>query len=196
MNSRTMTIGLIVASLIMAYGFGAYAQGKGKGPGQGKGLGQAKAQGAGPGEGCGCGKGHGFGEGKGVLHFLAKNLDELALTVDQKDKIKKLRSDAKEKMKTLRESKQALMKAIVAELKKDKPDKKVLTAKHDEIKKLVGQKMDIHFDMLLNMYNVLTKEQKKKLWEIVDAKAPCMGGQGPCKGEGKGPCWADDDDDD
>jgi Spy/CpxP family protein refolding chaperone len=191
MNSRTMAIGLIVASIIMAYGFGAHAQGKGKGPGQGKGLGQAKAKGACPGEGCGCGKGHGFGKGEGILPFLAQSLDELTLAADQKDKIKKLRADAKEKMQALRESKQALVKAIVAELKKDKPDKKVLTAKHDEIKKLQGQKMDIHFDMLLNMYNVLTKEQKKKLWEIVDAKAPCMGGQGPCKG----PCGAADDDD-
>jgi Spy/CpxP family protein refolding chaperone len=192
MNSRIMAIGLIVASLILAYGFGAYAQGKGKGPGPGKGLEQGKAKGAEPGKGCGCGMHHGFGKGGGILPFLAKNLDELALTADQKDKIKKLRTDAKEKMKTLMESKQAIVKAIVTELKKDKPDKKVLTAKHDEIKKLMGQKMDIHFDMMLNMYNVLTKEQKKKLWEIVDAKAPCMGGKGPCKG----PCGDDDDDDD
>ena len=190
MNSRTMAIGLIVASLIMAYGFGAYAQGKGKGAGPGKGLGPAKAQGVGPAVGYGYGNHHGFGKGEGILPFFVKSLDELTLTADQKDKIKKLRSDAKEKIEALRESKQALVQQIVVELKKAKPDKKVLTAKNDEIKKLQGQRMDIHFNMLLDIYNVLTKEQKKKLWEIVDAKMPCKG-QGP----GKGPYGAAADDD-
>lgn len=187
MKRNMIITAIAAAAMVLALGLSAQAQPKGKGAGAGKGA----APGKGPKlDKPGKGMWHkGFGHGGGILEGIADSVDELSLTADQKKKIKEIRTACRDKVAELKGQKHEIVQAMVTELKKKKPDMNKLAAKHEEMKAIKNTIMDLRFAMVLDVYNVLTDKQKTKLWEILDAKAPCKGDPANCpKGKGQGDC--------
>lgn len=171
MKRNMIITAIAAAAMVLALGLSAQAQTKGpKYDKPGKGMWHK-----------------GFGHGGGILGGIANAVDELSLSADQKKKIKEIRTACRDKVAELKGQKHEIMQAMVAELKKKKPDMNKLAVKHEEMKAIKNTIADLHFAMVLDVYNVLTDKQKTKLWEILDAKAPCKGDPANCpKGKGKG----------
>jgi Spy/CpxP family protein refolding chaperone len=192
MKTKPLMIGvLFAAAVVMSYGANAYAGGKGKGTGfGGPGAGCPECAGKGAGE-CDCGWGMGLGPklkgmGEAFMMKIARFVDDLDLSANQKTKIKELRAAFKEKVAPLMEKNQALRQEIIAELKKLKYDRKKVAARHEEMNTVKSEMMDLHFNLVLDIYDTLTDKQKDTLWKKVDAAKAKMAEKAG-KGAGQGP---------
>lgn len=110
---------------------------------------------------------HGRG-GDGVeRHFSLEKLKELDLSPEQKEKLKALRENSKEErhknMAAMKEAKEAFKTALKSNASKEEVAKAY--QKMTEQKRAIGQ---ARFDKLLEAREILTVDQRKKLFEKDD----------------------------
>jgi periplasmic protein CpxP/Spy len=121
----------------------------------------------------------GWHKGKG----FGKQLKELNLTPEQKEKIEAQRKEQKSAMKNLRESLKAKHEELRAEMDKEKTDKAKIESITAELKKLEAQRIDQDVKGILQMKETLTPEQFKKLGAMREEGKGEKHGR---KGKGKG----------
>ena len=172
-KKKTYILVAIMAVAALAFAFSAQAEGKGKG----------KKHGDCDGSGS-CGKGGkfmhgGHGPRGGPLGLIPDIVDKLGLTVDQKSKVKDMREAFKKEIKPIMKQKHELKKEMIELLQKDKPNMTAVKAKFKELKALKEKMMDLHFDHVLDLLNILTKSQKQKMWNLIDEMKPPKGEFGP-----------------
>ena len=164
-KKKTYTLVAIMAVAALTFALSAQAGGKGKGKKYGN------CDGAG-----GLGKGKffhgGHGPRGGPLGLIPHIVDKLDLTVNQKSKINTLRKEFKEKVKPIMTQKHVLKKEMIELLQKDKPNMTLIKSKFKETKALKSKLMDLHFDHVLELYSVLTRSQKQKMWDLIDEMKP------------------------
>jgi len=140
------------------------------------------------------GKGHGdwddHGQGPHLGHML-KALkafgEELGLSDAQKASIKEKVVSMKAEIEPLREEAQALHKELFALLSAKKLDKAKVKAKHAEIQAVYQKIADKHLDTALEALELLTADQRTKLFErIEECKGAMCEGDCPCPEKGKG----------
>jgi|GEM_PF-4239226 len=144
---------------------------------------------------CGKGMGKGMGQGKGMMgkvpgyNFYDMNQKELGLTADQLKKLKQI-DDAFQKERIDGRAKcQHAGLEMKNEFSKGSINKDALLAKQDNIQKLRNDMQKRALTYKIDLYNVLTEDQKSK---IDDIKRECihqggMGqGKGQCDGSGRG----------
>ncbi|MFH1436825.1 MAG: Spy/CpxP family protein refolding chaperone [Pseudomonadota bacterium] len=167
-KKKTFTLVAIMAVAALTFALSAQAGGKGKG----------KAHGDCDGSG-GCGKGKfmhgGHGPKGGPLGLIPDIVDKLDLTVDQKSKVKDMREAFKKEIEPIMKKKHELKKEMIELMQKDKPNMTAVKAKFKEVKALKEKMMDLHFDHVLDLFNILTKAQKQKMWDLIDEMKPPKG---------------------
>ena len=134
------------------------------------------AQGRGRGFGGGMGRGWGGGYGPGPMALAA-----LDLTVAQQKKIAELRAGLNERLSDLQTRLDAKRSEMAELWRAQRPDRKAILAKHEEMDVLRRQIREEGVDFRLAAMDLLTTDQLKQLktWR---------GRRGPGKGRGLGPC--------
>jgi Spy/CpxP family protein refolding chaperone len=124
--------------------------------------------------GCGMGGPMGIGGGLGV----SKMIKDLGLTDDQIARMRAIQAEASTRTGSL----QASMWQKMSELRDlnwtREPDKDAIKAKQNEINELRKQMAEIQKQMLVDMQNVLTQEQKDKMGNLREAARRDFGGRG------------------
>ncbi len=124
------------------------------------------------------GMGMGFGMGPGGI-MIGDDIDlpdpgnmpdDLNLTKDQMDKIKKIRSNAKKANIPLHSDVQLKHLELKDLMDSDSPDKAAVAGKIKEIDALRTQIKLNHMNARIDCRNVLTKEQKEKLEQLRERK--------------------------
>ena len=116
--------------------------------------------------GMGLGLGHGFGWHKGAgmnCPDPGEMPEELNLTKEQTDKIKKIRSSAKKQNIPLKSDIELKEMELRDLMDADSPDKTAVAAK---VKEIDAQRTQIKINRMnarIDCHNVLTKEQKEKM---------------------------------
>ncbi len=126
--------------------------------------------------------------GHAVLKILKKFGQEIGVTDEQKGKIKALLVDFRDDVEPLKEEAMKLHGEMKAILEAKKIDKKAALAKHAEMQAVHQKIADRRFDLVLDVMDVLTADQRAKLFEILEECKP-----GPGKGKGKGGCFGKGD---
>lgn len=92
-------------------------------------------------------------------------VQELNLTPEQQEQIKKQRSEQMHKAKALRDRLQAKRKQLREELEKQAVDKAKIYGLVAEIKSLMGQQLEDRVERVISMSEILTPEQFEKMKE-------------------------------
>lgn len=125
---------------------------------------------------CGeCGhhaRGPGVMKGPGFLRGVEKAIEELNLTVNQKEKIKKLRQSFRAHVKAIRKEAKGLVKEIVRMLKSKNYSRSALVSKFKRMRALHDKMMEERVKLFLDTYQVLSDYQREQLWKILDKMKP------------------------
>lgn len=119
-------------------------------------------------EGCYMGEKGGKQYNKGEK--FDKLSEELGLSAEQKELLKKDREATFAKMKELREKIQAARKELKAELDKETLDTARVNGLVAQLKDLMGQQIQARVDKVMSMKNILTPEQFKKMQQLIEEK--------------------------
>ncbi len=92
-------------------------------------------------------------------------VQELNLTPEQQEQIKKQRNEQAQKTKALRNRLQAKRKQLREELEKQAVDKNKIDSLVVEIKSLMGQQLEHRVERVISMSEILTPEQFEKMKE-------------------------------
>ncbi len=137
---------------------------------------------------CECGPGHWMMKGEAFFMKIGKFVDKLDLTSDQKSRIKLLRAAFAEKIAPLMETIRTLKDQVVNELRKSNYDRKRVSSWHEEMKRIKSEMMTLHFNLVLDIYDILTGKQRESLWKMVEVAKEKR--QEKRIGSGKGPAGA------
>ena len=114
---------------------------------------------------AGEGKGHKGGDMAPMdRHFSPENMKQLGLSSEQKDKLKDIRKSHRDDGKKIHEEMKAARKAFKEALKTD-ASKEDVTKAFDAMMAKKSELAKARFDGLLEAREVLTKEQRAKLFD-------------------------------
>ncbi|MCX6356885.1 MAG: Spy/CpxP family protein refolding chaperone [Candidatus Aureabacteria bacterium] len=108
---------------------------------------------------CPAGADGGWHKGKGC----GKQLEQLNLTPEQKQKLDAQRKEKKSAMKGLEESLKAKRGELREEMDKEKTDKAKIESIGADLKRIEAQRIDQEISGILQMKEILTPEQFKKM---------------------------------
>ncbi|MBN2802151.1 MAG: Spy/CpxP family protein refolding chaperone [Deltaproteobacteria bacterium] len=132
--------------------------------------------------------------------MLQKMTKELTLTDKQQAEIKKIFEAEKAKSKTDIDKLKSLREKMHKEWAQENPDKAKIIALHKEIHAIMGKMGERKIETRIAINNLLTKEQKKKVVELMNNRGrrngpgmfgekpgcPCNDGNGPGYRRGNG----------
>jgi Spy/CpxP family protein refolding chaperone len=104
-----------------------------------------------------------------------KMMADLNLTADQKAKLQALHNGMKETGKALNEQMKGINEKVKVELLKDQPSKQVLDGYATQLADIQKQLIQKHYDHVLQVKTVLTKEQFTKHLSHEWMGPPCAG---------------------
>lgn len=99
---------------------------------------------------------------------LDKAFDELKLSSEQREKVKKQREESKVKRDVIREKMKQQKTALKEEINKPTVDKNKLNSIVAETKNLINQQLDLYINQVLGLKDILTPEQFKTWQAKID----------------------------
>ncbi|MBN1526583.1 MAG: periplasmic heavy metal sensor [Candidatus Omnitrophica bacterium] len=96
--------------------------------------------------------------------------ENLGLSAEQKEQLKKDREATLAKTKELKEKIQAARKDLKAELEKPAPDMARVNGTVTQLKDLMGQQIQARVDKVISLRKILTPEQFKKMQDLIEEK--------------------------
>lgn len=162
---------MVVLAGAMAIGLSAVSVTAGTGCGRDEGRGSAGCVR----QGSSCQQGE-----KGAGHRMWADID---LSADQKTKLAKLREEFKTEQKAGFESMKSLRDQVAVELKKEAPDRKLLSKISQEMGNSAQAMSEKRINHVLAVKSILTKEQFARFIDRQKEMGPGTHGEGPRCGE-------------